>query len=105
MEAPKIFEKSKKGYRYYYVVRFNIEFNNKQEKWDYDQVDLPFGDPTYDDIVNAMISYKYPIDKMQAVVNNYLLDPDNDSNKNEFINMQEWRKYSKEYAKDIMSNF
>ena len=75
MEAPKIFEKSKKGYRYYYVVRFNIEFNNKQEKWDYDQVDLPFGDPTYDDIVKFRWGKAHqtraPLEDFRSRINEY----------------------------------
>lgn len=105
MDTPNIFEKCKRGYRFYYVVRFNIVFDPENGRWKYDQVDLPYGEPTYEDIVNAMISYKYPVDKMQAVINNYLLDSDDPAAREEFTTMQNWRKYSKGYAKEIMSNF
>lgn len=59
----------------------------------------------YAGIVDALISYKYPIDKMQAIINNYLLDPNDDSVKQEFIEMQKWRSESKQIAKEILEKF
>ena len=59
----------------------------------------------YGGIVDALISYKYPIDKMQAIINNYLLDPNDDSVKQEFIEMQKWRSESKQIAKEILEKF
>ena len=105
MEKPNIFERRKRNCRFYYVVRFNIIFDTTDGVWVYDEVDLPYGNPTYDSIVDAMISYKYPIDKMQAIINNYLLDSHDSNAVKEFEEMQQWRKYSKEYAKEIMNNF
>ena len=59
----------------------------------------------YAGIVDALISYKYPIDKMQAIINNYLLDPNDESIKQEFIEMQKWRSESKQIAKEILEKF
>lgn len=105
MKKPELFIKLYNRNRFYYRVNFDINFDKISDKWVYNHVDLPYGNPTYDRIVNALISYKYPADKMQAVINNYLLEPDNESHKNDFIVMQDWRKFAKEYAKEIMTNF
>ena len=59
----------------------------------------------YGGIVDALISYKYPIDKMQAIINNYLLDPNDESINQEFIEMQKWRSESKQIAKEILEKF
>ena len=104
-EKPKSFEKYKSNSRFYYVIRFDIEFDKTIAAWKYDEVKLPYGQPTYDKIVDAMVSFKYPIDKMQAIINNYLLDQNDVEAKNDFVEMQSWRKYSKDYAKEIMINF
>lgn len=59
----------------------------------------------YGGIVDALISYKYSNDRMQAIINNYLLDPDDDVSNQEFIEMQNWRSESKRIAKEILENF
>ena len=59
----------------------------------------------YGGIIDALINYKYPTDKMQAIINNYLLDPNNESANQEFIEMQKWRSESKEIAKEILEKF
>lgn len=59
----------------------------------------------YDGLVNRLISYKYPNDKMQAIINNYLLDPDDDAVNQEFMEMQNWRSESKQIAKEILEKF
>jgi hypothetical protein len=38
---------------------------------------------------------------MTAIINNYLLDADDDS-KREFVEMQNYRKYAKQLAKEIL---
>lgn len=59
----------------------------------------------YGGIIDALINYKYSTDKMQAIINNYLLDPNDDSAKQEFIEMQNWRSESKKIAKEILEKF
>lgn len=104
-KKPLVIEKLYNNCRFYYVIRFDIIYSEELNEWIYSQVELPYGKLSYDLIVNEMISYKYPIDKMQAIINNYLLEPDDENIRAEFTEMQNWRKYSKEYAKEIMSNF
>lgn len=59
---------------------------------------------SYDKIVNAIVSEAYPQDKMQAIINNHLLDADDEANEAEFVEMQEWRKKAKTIAKQIINN-
>ena len=85
----------KKGH----LIRFNIKQDGNKVTYDTVQV---IGELTYDKIVDAIISYKYPIDKMQAIVNNYLLDSEDSLIKEEFEQMQDWRKFAKSYAKELI---
>ena len=57
----------------------------------------------YDSIVNAIVSKEYPNDKMQAVINNYLLDTSNEDTTKEFNDMQAFRKKAKDWAKDLLN--
>ena len=59
----------------------------------------------YDTIVNAIISAAYPADKMQAIINNHLLESDNAEHEQEFAEMQEWRKTAKSVAKEAMAYY
>lgn len=68
----------------------------------YYSIEVKPGHWNYDDLVNAMITAMYPADRMQAVVNNYLMDPDDIKYKEEFNVMQEWRRMSKETARIIL---
>lgn len=56
----------------------------------------------YDSIVNAIISKEYTNDKMQAIINNYLLDSSNEDTTKEFNDMQAFRKKAKDWAKDLL---
>lgn len=69
-------------------------------KWE--QVNVPIEKWNYSGVVDALISHKYPIDKMQAVINNYLLDPNDEYAISEFNAMQAWRKEAKEIAKEAL---
>lgn len=57
----------------------------------------------YGAIVDAIISTYYPQDKMQAIINNYLLDPNDGDSLNEFNAMQEKRAWAKQTAKELMA--
>lgn len=56
----------------------------------------------YDELVNKLIIIKYPNDKMQAVINNYLLD-NSEKHINEFNEMQNYRNECKLFAKEIIA--
>lgn len=66
---------------------------------DLGRVVLGPGQFTYDHLVSAIINKKYSTDKMQAIINNYLLD--SVAFKEEFDEMQAFRKKAKEIARSL----
>ena len=65
-------------------------------------VTLPIGVINYDAIVDAIITQRYPSDKMMAVINNYMISPDDESITAEWQEMQAWRQRAKEVAKEAI---
>lgn len=80
----------------------NVDIVEKDGVFVYEQVEIPAGKWNYSGVVDALVQYKYPIDKMQAVINNYLLDPNDEYAVSEFHKMQTWRKEAKEIAKEAL---
>lgn len=87
------------GVRRYYI---NIDVVQIGEMYRWEQVNVPINKWNYSGVVDALVQYKYPIDKMQAVINNYLLDATDDYAIDEFNKMQAWRKEAKEIAKEVL---
>lgn len=71
------------------------------EKVVVDQFVFDFDPKDYDKVVTHIIRERYSADKMEALLNNYLLDAE--KYKEEFEAMQEWRAFAKESAKKIVS--
>lgn len=67
----------------------------------YDTVEVAPERFNYDGVVDAIVSHKFPSDKMQAVINNYLLDMQDSSAVSEFQAMQVWRQSAKAVAREI----
>lgn len=86
------------------TLNYNIQQTDVAErKYRHQRVTLEPGIWHYDAIVSALVSAEYPRDKMDAVVNNYLADPTNDTAVEEMLEMQNWRKTAKLIAKDALS--
>lgn len=75
-----------------------VDVDGKEET-----VVLPLGEPTKGVITNALIRLRYSQDEMEAVVNNYLLEPTDESAKAEFDAMQAYRIRCKQCAEKLMS--
>lgn len=69
-----------------------------------------------DKVIDAIVSAAYPSDKMQAIINNHLvnlatladggkLDEDELAHEEEYKAMQEWRKKAKCVAGDVMEAY
>lgn len=69
-----------------------------------------------DKVIDAIVSAAYPSDKMQAIINNHLvnlatladggkLDKDELAHEEEYKAMQEWRKKAKSVASDVMEAY
>ena len=61
------------------------------------------GTRTYDSIVNAIVCDHYPADKMQAIINNHLLESESKEHQAEFAEMQAWRVKAKSVAKEVVT--
>lgn len=87
--------------RSYYVV---VNLGSKQiDDETYELVStslLMRAEPTYDTLVSALIRKKYDADKMEAIVNNYLADKDDDAII-EFSEMQIYRQEVKDFCKAV----
>lgn len=59
----------------------------------------------YETLVSNLINIKYNPDKMQAIINNYLLDTNDESVLQEFNDMQNYRKQCKIIAKEILHQY
>lgn len=84
------------------MAYINIDIKEAEGYYEYEQAKLPYASFNYSGIVDALVQHKYPIDKMQAVINNYLLDPNDAYAIDEFNKMQAWRKEAKEIAKQAL---
>ena len=75
----------------------------ENHKYNYYSVTMPPGEKGRSAEINAIITDRYPLDKMEAVINNYLLDPTDEDAKVAFNEMQEFRKSAKEFADSIVN--
>lgn len=67
-----------------------------------EQIQIRPGHFNYGGIVDALITFRYPSDKMSAIQNNYLADPEDAEHAQEFTSMQAWRKTAKAIAREAL---
>lgn len=68
----------------------------------YQSVTLEPGVWGYGPIVNAIVCERYPADKMQAVINNFLANQEDEEAGTEMREMQAWRVFAKKVAKEAL---
>lgn len=61
------------------------------------------GTRTYGGITDAIVCDHYPADKMQAIINNHLLESESKEHQAEFAEMQAWRVKAKSVAKEVLT--
>ena len=90
---------------YNIVISFNENPIHTEEcdMYEYDVVYVQKNELSYSNIVSTIIRDQYSDDKMQAIINNYLLDG-SDEHVFEFNELQSWRKQAKEVAKKVLEN-
>lgn len=94
------------------VIRFNIEERHpdpddpQQAPWMADEVEYnhkeALRESDYGPMVSAIIRSEYSEDAVEAIVNNYLADPDGHAE--EFQQLQEWRAKAKQAARTIIDD-
>lgn len=89
-----------------YTINFNVEEVNESDSYEckfrYNTVTLPVGRYDRATVISAIIRQRYSDDEMQAIINNYLLDPNNSEAVVEFNEMQEYRKHAKNIADQFL---
>lgn len=68
------------------------------------EISIRYVNFNYKGLVSALIELQYSPAEMTAVVNNYLLDPEDEDVKREFAEMQACRKAAKAVARAIMAD-
>ena len=89
--------KNKRNNKNFIEVPFVIDVNNGIYTWIYIKL-IPYN-YHYRGLVNEIISLKYDESEMFAILLNYMDDPKNEVYKNEYEELQNWRKHAKEFAK------
>ena len=99
-EQPDIFSKNiKLGQQ---IATINCFISQTEDGFKWSSYTLPPNVLDYDSINNVIISSEYPSDRMQAIINNYLLDPTDTTIKQEFDDMQAFRTKAKAEAHTIL---
>lgn len=90
-----------------YTINYGLEEVIAEEsqgelKYRYVTTSLPAGQYDRATVISTIIRQKYRDDEMQAIINNYLLDPEDPEALLEFNQMQEYRKFAKRVADDFL---
>lgn len=102
-ERPLALEYSRGMNGQYAIVRFNIV--EVEEGYEYDEASIttqnnPLTDEDYAPLVSAIVREEYTQDDVEAIMNNYLADPE--GHKADFDELQAWRVKAKEVAREII---
>lgn len=84
------------------VATINCFISKTDDGYKWKSYTLPPDILDYDSITNTLISDEYPCDKMQSVINNYLVSKEDPTILKEFNTMQDFRAKSKSEAKAIL---
>lgn len=99
------------GQPIYTVNTLVEEIQDEYYKYRYISIELPQNTWNKDVIISGLIKAKYTSDIMDAVRNNYELVRDGTAGDktqeytDEYLAMQEWRRYVKELASEIMEEY
>ena len=85
------------------VLTLNYNLKETENGFEWDSVTLQPGVQDYASIVAAIVNNEYGPDAMQAIINNYLLEPDDPEIIEEWNTMQAFRAYAKQIARDFIA--
>jgi len=101
-QAPKVLEMKRHLGMPVYSINYGMEEVTEEgaaQKYRWANVTLPAGDSTYPTMVSCLINDAYNNDEMQAIINNYILDPKDKDTLAQWNEMQKFRAYAKDLAK------
>ncbi len=87
------------------TINYNFQENEGDEsnRFRWDSVTLRPGIQDYASIVSAIVNNEYDNDAMQAIINNYMMEPDDQEIKSEWETMQVFRSYAKVVARKYVN--
>lgn len=88
-----------------HFVRVPLYVTRNNNVYSYLSYSIPKHNYNYNDLVDEFIRLVYSDKEMFAIINNYLLDPENEVALNEFNEMQAIRKEAKDLAKSILADY
>jgi predicted CopG family antitoxin len=71
---------------------------------DFNRLPEPEKQASYGELVERLVRKRYSQSQVEAIINNYLDDSENEQYKSEFLEMQAYRKSCKAYAKTILND-
>jgi len=86
-----------------YTIAFDVKEADNGYEWT--EAVFPIGTPTYESMVSAFVRGRYDDDRMQAIVNNHLMEDDDAEHEAEWSAMQAWRVEAKSMAKQLSESF
>lgn len=90
--------------RKYWIANLFPVYNDQSQEWEWSQFPLfPDNGDYYGNLVSQLVKSKYDKNRMEAIINNYLDDPDNEEHNSEFKEMQNWRKECKKIARECVT--
>lgn len=101
-EIPKAVEMSRFLGMPVYTINYGlqlVEDPDENNRYCWGSASLPAGCDDYASAVSALINNEYDANEMQAIINNYLLEPEDAEALAEFHKMQEFRAYAKSIAR------
>lgn len=84
-----------------YIIR--IEIKQILDGYEWESIELPRGVWNKSIIISSIIRSRYSTDDVEAIINNVLSDPLDETRMAEYKTLQEWRKYAKEQATELMA--
>lgn len=79
-----------------------FEYFAKEHRYGYYSLEMGGARWNYNGLIEAIIRDKYTADEMEATINNYLLDPEDEETAKAFNEMQAWRRFAKDTAKEVL---
>jgi hypothetical protein len=85
----------------YKFIPYDIKSNDGVYSWKY--IEIPPEQFNYNGLIECLIACKYTLRDTIAIMLNYLSDSNNKKYKEELDELQAWRKYAKDYAKEYFN--
>lgn len=104
--APSLVETAYNSFRQeVHTINFDI-VPPKEEggEYEYEALEVPPGQFYYGGLVSLLVRHRYPSDAMEAILNNFLGDPEDSGSLEDFEAMQAWRKTAKALARRCLES-